>query len=1160
MGTAFRRLASRILVVTPLAVFAACGGGGDAAAPRIVATVDVSPSLLNLVPGQTTTLTATAHDAAGIPISGKTATWSSSNPSVLTVSAVGVATAITDGIASISATIDGKVGGAAATVRTPVASVTVTPATAELFLGGAPLQLTAVPKSPAGAAIAGRTVTWASASPTIASVSSTGLVTGVAAGAANITATADGIVGSATIQVSPNPCNVIRAVAVGQTLSGTLVANDCKLSDSTAIQRYEFTVTAPTKIEVLMTSSAVDAYLFLTDAALNVIDEDDDGGTGINARILRTIPAGRYFVIANTYNANTFGAYQLTVRQAPAACFIGRTTTLPSTIDASLSAASCLQRDESYEDRYDITVGARTTLTVNMTSTVLDPFLVVIDNAGRVVDQDDDSGAGLNASLEVPLEPGNYTILARGQPGQTGAYRLVVAPLVDPCAVTRTIAAGQVQSGTFAPGDCAISDGGGPNRYFQRYGLTLATTTAMQFDMTSGVVDAYLVIQNAQTGAVIAENDDASSQTTNARVLINLPAGQYIVNTTTYNAGEVGPYQLAAGSIQASGVTISVGPQNLSLQAGQSQQASSTVTGSANIAVTWQSSEPGVASITGTGVIRAITGGTSTITATSQADPSKTASLTVTVGASTGVTNLDIAALYLVQSVQQLDGRVPLVADRGAVARVFLRGNRTGLAAATVRLRILQGATVLGTFTGTATPTTTVDEGCCSANIVIPSTAIRTGISVLADVDPDNAVAESNEADNQFPLSGTAQSLNVVAVPPMNVRLIPVQQNRNGPVGAGAASLFDVFKSMWPLSVINATVRQPLVIDYTIGTQTFDDWGRLVRDVEILRQTEGGGAYYYGLVRTRGTSGVLGLANGIPARTAIGVDEGSDFGAAEAKLTFAHEMGHTLSLRHSPCGGAAGPEPTYPFADGSTGAYGMDTFNGNAIKLPNAKDVMTYCPNQWVSAFNYRKVMDFRQANPNGTGISAPTSVLMVSGGIQRGVLTVDPAFSVKAAPASNDANGRFVIEGFSADDKLLFSRRFNPYRVDDAEAEAFVIAVPVPEAVQAQVARLGVRELSGTGSLARGTSRRLPSTAGGTATLSTSRLPGAKLQMTWAPSEVPLVIVRDRVNGEVLAMLRNGTAELSQFGPADRVELLLSDGVKSTRATVDPITGAIRK
>ena len=46
---------------------------------------------------------------------------------------------------------------------------------------------------------------------------------------------------------------------------------------------------------------------------------------------------------------------------------------------------------------------------------------------------------------------------------------------------------------------------------------------------------------------------------------------------------------------------------------------------------------------------------------------------------------------------------------------------------------------------------------------------------------------------------------------------------------------------------------------------------------------------------------------------------------------------------------------------------------------------------------------------------------------------------------------------------------------------------------------------------------------------------------------------------GEVLAILRNGSADLAQFGAADRVELLLSDGVKSSRVRLDPVTGAIR-
>ena len=1146
------------------AALSACGGG-DSTPPVVVDAVTVSPSSLNMAPGQSVTMTATALDNTGAPISGRTAAWTTANSAIATVSATGAVTAVADGVTSITATINGRAGSAAVIVRTPVVSVAVTPATGQLTVGGAPLQLSAVPRDPAGGALTGRTVQWSSANPTIASVSSTGIVTALAAGTASILATSEGVSGTATITVAPDPCTVVRPIAVGETISNSLSANDCRIVDSTAVQRYEFVVTEPTKIEITMNSSAFDAYLFLTNASFAVIAEDDDGGVGVNARILRTIPAGRYFVVANAYDATRFGAYQLTVRTAPAACVIGRPVAISSTTDAVLSSAnSCRQNDESFEDRYEVVLGAKSTLTMNLTSTAFDPVLIVMDASERVVVQDDDSGAGLNASLEVQLEAGRYTVLARGYPGETGAYRLAIAPAVNPCAVTRSIGIGQSIGSTFAVTDCALSEGGGPNRYFQRFAFSLPNTTAMQFDMVSSAVDPYLVLQNGVTEEILAENDDASVSTRNARISINLPPGQYIINTTTYNLAEIGFYQLTATGITTAGsVNVTVSPTSLSMQPGQTQQATSNVTGTANSTVNWQSSAPNVASVSSTGFIRALTPGTAVITATAQADPSRSASITVTVGQSDGTTNLDIAAMYLVQSVQQLDGRVPLVADRAAVARVFVRGSRAGLAAATVRVRIVQNASVIGTFTGTATPTLAVDEACCSANISIPLSLIRPGISVLADVDPTNTVTESNENDNAFPLSGTPQALNVVAVPPFNVRFVPVQQNRNGPLGVAQASILGVFQSAWPLSAINATVRTPLVIDYVIGSQNFDDWIRLVRDVEIARQTEGSTSFYYGLVRTRGTSGVLGLANGIPARTAIGVDEGSDFGPTESRLTFAHEMGHTLGLRHAPCGGAAGPDPAYPFADGRTGVYGMDTFNGNVIKLPNATDLMTYCPNQWVSAYNYRKVLDFRQANPNGAGVRAPTDVLMISGSVSRSSVALDPVFSVTAPAVANDETGRMIVEGFDDSDRRLFSYRFSPYAVSDAaaDAEAFVVAVPVVAAVQARVARITVREMSG----ARGNSRvgspaNARTSQSPAADVSVVRAGGGRATMTWSSVQHPAVMVRDRATGEVLALLRNGSTDLAQFGARREIDVLLSHGIGSTSVIINPSTGAIRQ
>src|SRR5207245_1164673 len=82
----------------------------------------------------------------------------------------------------------------------PVAQVSVTPASATLAVGGAQ-QLAATLTDSSANVLTGRTVTWASSNTAVATVSVTGLVTGVAAGAATITATSEGQSGVAAIAV-----------------------------------------------------------------------------------------------------------------------------------------------------------------------------------------------------------------------------------------------------------------------------------------------------------------------------------------------------------------------------------------------------------------------------------------------------------------------------------------------------------------------------------------------------------------------------------------------------------------------------------------------------------------------------------------------------------------------------------------------------------------------------------------------------------------------------------------------------------------------------------------------------------------------------------------------------------------------------------------------
>src|SRR2546428_11758880 len=82
----------------------------------------------------------------------------------------------------------------------PVASLAVAPQTLTVGVG-ATAQLTATPRDANGAFLAGRSVTWASSNTAVATVNTTGLVTGVAEGQATITATSEGESGTAALAV-----------------------------------------------------------------------------------------------------------------------------------------------------------------------------------------------------------------------------------------------------------------------------------------------------------------------------------------------------------------------------------------------------------------------------------------------------------------------------------------------------------------------------------------------------------------------------------------------------------------------------------------------------------------------------------------------------------------------------------------------------------------------------------------------------------------------------------------------------------------------------------------------------------------------------------------------------------------------------------------------
>ncbi|HTI64210.1 MAG TPA: Ig-like domain-containing protein, partial [Gemmatimonadaceae bacterium] len=204
-----------------------------------VASVTVDPPATSLAVGQTATLVATEKDAGGNVLSGRTVTWSTSNSSVATVSASGVVTGVAPGAATITATSEGKSGSSSVTVLVPVASVTVAPSSKTLAIGQT-VTLVATTKDASGNVLTGRTISWTSSDPSVATVSSSGIVTGASGGTATITATSEGKSGTSTITVTPAPVGSVTvtpspaSVVLGKTVqlfatvrdtSGTIVTD-----------------------------------------------------------------------------------------------------------------------------------------------------------------------------------------------------------------------------------------------------------------------------------------------------------------------------------------------------------------------------------------------------------------------------------------------------------------------------------------------------------------------------------------------------------------------------------------------------------------------------------------------------------------------------------------------------------------------------------------------------------------------------------------------------------------------------------------------------------------------------------------------------------------------------------------------------------------------
>ncbi|MCY3600947.1 MAG: hypothetical protein OXN85_13355, partial [Gemmatimonadetes bacterium] len=485
---------------------------------------------------------------------------------------------------------------------------------------------------------------------------------------------------------------------------------------------------------------------------------------------------------------------------------------------------------------------------------------------------------------------------------------------------------------------------------------------------------------------------------------------------------------------------------------------------------------------------------------------------------------------YLTQAVQSLEFPVPLIEGKAALLRAFVIAPRpTGAGIPDVRATFFYGEDEIHAvdIPGKSTPMpinlaeaeASLEK---SANADVPGWVVRPGVEWVIEVDPAGTLDPALGVSPRIPESGRVP-IPVERMPRFDLTVVPflwrgrpdsTAVNLAGEMAADAEGHRLLWETVDLLPVDNLSVvaHEPVLTSN-------NDADALLDEVGVVRVMEGGRGYYMAALSGEAT-GAWGVA-WIPGWTSyvrLGVSS-----QPEEALTIAHELGHNLSLFHAPCGVGATLDPAYPFPDGSTGAWGIDSRSGESVLVPaTTADFMSYCEPAWIGDYHFGKAAAFRAVGAESDAPAPPTAAMLLWGGAGAdGTPYLYPAFAVDAPPALPTSDGEHEIIGRAADGRILFSLIFDMTPVADSDGRlAFAYAVPI----RGETAAL-LEEITLSG-------------------------PGGAVTVDRDTNE-PAVILRDRLNGQVRAVLRDLPQSVrtladavAGLGVGPSVDVLFSRGI----------------
>jgi hypothetical protein len=399
------------------------------------------------------------------------------------------------------------------------------------------------------------------------------------------------------------------------------------------------------------------------------------------------------------------------------------------------------------------------------------------------------------------------------------------------------------------------------------------------------------------------------------------------------------------------------------------------------------------------------------------------------------------------------------------------------------------------------------------------------------------------------------------------LRVVTVPVQIASTLGQVVADAEPYLSARLPAAQITRVDHAPMVsAAVTQVPSTSAEWSTAFSDilgeVDDLHLLENASArtLYFGFIPKR-SSGLAGVGFR-PGNAAVGFDLPTN--PIAVRETMVHEIGHNLSLRHAPCGGAAGADPNYPYANAALGAgnrfiWGYDSDAARFVDpTPSSvHDVMSYCAGNWFSDYNYRLMQVFLTpadrtlvaSADRATALAAvaPQDLLLISGEVGAQGVKLNPLKSAVGQPRIPEA-GPYLLR-ITTQAGTVIEQPFATREIDHvSDRQRFGFAIADPGAIDKVEIVLDGRVLQQR--TARAKAQSAPGASAPAGVQASEQ--GGVLTLRWDATRHPyLTVTHVGAARTVIALdLQGGTASVptAALPPAGQFEFGLSDGLNTQR------------